>query len=62
MGQVIGSSSALAETPKERPYKVSQVLSTIYHALGIDPAQTFLDSRGRPQSILDDREPVRELL
>jgi hypothetical protein len=28
----------------------------------IDPALTFTNDRGRPLSILDDREPVRELL
>jgi Protein of unknown function (DUF1501) len=62
MGQVIGSSNARAESPKDRPYRVSQVLSTIYQTLGIDPAQTFLNGSGRPMSILDDREPVAELL
>jgi hypothetical protein len=62
MGQVIGSTTARAEVPKDRPYRVSQVLSTIYQALGIDPAQTFPNGSGRPMAILDDREPVRELL
>jgi len=62
MGQVIGSSSARAETPKDRPYRVSQVLSTIYQALGINPAQTFPNGSGRPMYILDDRDPVTELL
>jgi hypothetical protein len=62
MGQVIGSTSARAEYPKDRPYRVSQVLSTIYRVLGIDPAQTFPNGTGRPMYILDDREPVKELL
>jgi Protein of unknown function (DUF1501) len=62
MGQVIGSTSARAEYPKDRPYRVPQVLSTIYRVLGIDPAQTFPNDTGRPMYILDDREPVKELL
>lgn len=62
MGQVIGSTSARAETPRDRPYRVPQVLSTIYHAMGIDPAQKFDNNSGRPMYILDDREPVKELL
>jgi hypothetical protein len=62
MGQVVGSTTARAERPKDRPYRVSQVLSTVYHALGIDPAQTFPNGTGRPMYILDDREPVQELL
>ncbi len=62
MGQVIGSTTARAEVPKERPYRVSQVLSTVYRTLGVDPAQTFLNGNGRPMAILDDREPVTEFL
>jgi hypothetical protein len=62
MGQAIGASTARGEYPKERPYRVPQVLSAIYHALGIDPALTFNNGSGRPMYILDDREPVRELL
>jgi hypothetical protein len=62
MGQVVGSTTARAERPKDRPYRVPQVLSTVYHALGIDPGQTFPNGSGRPMVILDDREPVQELL
>ena len=62
MGQVVGSTSARAELPKDRPYKVPQLLSTLYHAMGIDPVMTFPNSTGRPMYLLDDREPVVELL
>ena len=62
MGQVVGSTTSRGETPRDRPYRVPQVLSTIYHALGIDPSRTFPNRSGRPMYILDDREPVRELL
>jgi hypothetical protein len=62
MGQAIGSSSARGEAPKDRPYRVAQVLATVYHALGVDPASTFPDEHGRPMHVLDDREPVRELI
>jgi hypothetical protein len=62
MGQVIGSTTARAEIPKDRRYTVPQVLSTFYRGLGIDPAMTFPDGNGRPVHILDDREPVVELL
>jgi hypothetical protein len=30
--------------------------------LGIDPATTFLDNSGRPIAMLDDGEPIREIL
>lgn len=62
MGQAIGTTTPRGETPKDRPYRVPQVLSTIYRALGIDPALTFPNGSGRPMYILDDREPVAELI
>ncbi len=63
MGQVIGSTTARAETPKDRPYRVSQVLAvqSTKRSASIR-AQTFLNGSGRPMAILDDREPVTELL
>jgi hypothetical protein len=62
MGQAVGSSSARGEYPRDRRCTVPQVLSTIYQAMGIDPSQTFPNNTGRPMYILEDREPVRELL
>lgn len=62
MGQTVGSSSARGEYPKDRPYKVPHVLATIYRALGIDPATTFNNGSGRPMYVLDERDPVTELL
>jgi hypothetical protein len=62
MGQAIGTTSARGEYAKDRPVRPSNVLSTIYQAMGIDPSQTFLNGSGRPMYILDDREPVSELL
>jgi len=62
MGQAIGASSARGEYPRDRRYSASQVLSTIYRAMGIDASMTFPNNTGRPMYILDDREPVTELL
>jgi hypothetical protein len=62
MGQAIGTTNARAEHPKDRPLTVSQVLATLYHTMGIDPSQTFPSGSGRPMYILDDREPIRELI
>ncbi len=62
MGQAIGSTTARGEIPRDRRYTIPQVLSTFYRTLGIDPALTFPDSNGRPMHLLDDREPVVELL
>jgi hypothetical protein len=62
MGQAVGASTARGERPQDRPYRASQVLATAYHAMGIDPSRTFPNGAGRPMYILDDREPVRELM
>jgi uncharacterized protein (DUF1501 family) len=62
MGQAIGASSARGETPKDRPYSVPRVLATLYRAIGIDPSKTFTNGSGRPMYILDERDPVAELL
>jgi hypothetical protein len=62
MGQAVGSTTAKGERPKDRPCTVPMILSTIYRQLGIDPSITFLNGSGRPMYILDEREPVKELL
>jgi hypothetical protein len=62
MGQAIGTTNSRAEYPKDRPYRMSQILSTAYQAMGIDPSMTFPSQSGRPMYILDDREPVAELV
>jgi hypothetical protein len=62
MGQTVGASTARGERPKDRRYTPSNVLSTVYRVLGIDPQKTFRNGSGRPVYILDEREPVKELL
>jgi hypothetical protein len=62
MGQAIGASSARGEFPKDRKVTPAQVLSTLYRAVGIDPALTFPNGNGRPTHILEDRDPVSELV
>lgn len=62
MGQAVGSSSARGEYPRDRRCTASQLLSTLYRAMGIDPSITFPNQSGRPMYVLDDREPVADLL
>jgi hypothetical protein len=47
-GQVVGSSDALGEFPKERPITPSDLSATIYTLLGIDPATELQTPDGRP--------------
>ena len=62
MGQAIGASTSRGERPQDRRYTVPQVLATLYHAIGINPATTFLNGTGRPIHIVEDRTLVRELV
>jgi hypothetical protein len=61
-GQVVGATSPRGEMPKGQPYTPQNVLATIYHVLGIDPATTLPDHQGRPIYLLDDRRKVEELV
>ena len=61
-GQVIGSTNRLGEIPESRPVHIQEVCATMYRALGIDTMSTTLaDRTGRPQYLLDHRDPIKEL-
>lgn len=61
-GQVIGSTDKLGQQPHTRPLTPSNIHATIYHVLGLDPKLQLLDPSGRPVNVLDDPEPIHELL
>lgn len=61
-GQVIGSSTAQGETPKDRPLWPYDVVATMYHHLGIDPHLTPETAAGRSKPLLEKGEVIRELL
>ena len=63
LGQAIGTSTANAEEAKDRPVHLQEVFATLYHNLGIDIHRTqLIDPAGRPQYLVENREPIRELL
>lgn len=62
MGQAIGATNAHAEYPTSKPYSVGCVLSTMYHCLGIDHKHVFYDPANRPLPILNEGEPIEELV
>jgi hypothetical protein len=63
LGQAIGTSSKNAEYVTERPVHLQEVFATLYHNLGIDVAKPqLIDPNGRPQFLVDHREPIRELI
>ncbi len=60
-GQVIGSTNAKGEHPKDRPLTPNDLWATVYRHLGIDYERSFPDYRGRPMPILPYGEAIAEL-
>ena len=61
-GQIVGSTTAKGETPKDRAVTPSDIHATIYHVLGVDPKVSFLNHAGRPVPALDHGEVIHELI
>ena len=61
-GQVVGSTDAKGEAPKDRPLTPNDFWATVYRHLGIDWNVAFPDFSGRPMPILPYGEPIRELI
>jgi hypothetical protein len=61
-GTILGSSDALAGEPKDRPVSVEDFTSTIYHLLGINYNKDLMASGNRPIAIMQNGQPLRELL
>ncbi len=61
-GQVIGSTLKDGSNIKERPVTPGDLAATIYRHMGVPLDATYLDPRGRPNSIvLEDGQPLPEL-
>ena len=61
-GQIVGATNARGEEPVARPLRPDHLHATIYRCLGIDPKLQILDRQGRPTPVLEDPEPIHELL
>jgi hypothetical protein len=61
-GCVLGKSDKIASDPLERRVSPKDILATIYHLLGIDPATTLADQQGRPMALAPEAEVITEIL
>ena len=63
-GQVIGSTTADAGLPKDRPVHFQEIFATLYHNLGLDPhRETVPDLTSRPHYLVDGPwEAMREVV
>ena len=62
MGQVIGETDSRAERARAGNLHFQNIMATIYQTLGIDMNVQLADFNGRPQYVLEEREPIRELV
>jgi len=62
MGQVVGETNRHAEHPVEDPHTPEDILATIYHVMGINPQQEYLDRQARPIPILSEGAAIKALI
>lgn len=60
-GQVFGESDRFAAWPKSNPVHPYDLITTIYHAVGINPTTEYHDSLNRPRRLVEHGQPVLEL-
>ena len=59
-GQVYGASDETASSPKEKPVHPTELLATVYYALGIDPEMTVYNHLDQPRELVQG-EPLTDL-
>ena len=62
MGQMIGTTDKHAAYPTSKPFSPEDVLSTIYHVLGINHHHVLRDASQRPIPILPSGKPIPDLI
>ncbi|MBX7071540.1 MAG: DUF1501 domain-containing protein [Pirellulales bacterium] len=61
-GQIIGASERDGGHIKNRPVTPGDIAATIYHHMGVPLDATYLDFRGRPRYIVENGQPITELI
>ena len=59
-GTLYGESDKHASAPKEKPVHPTEILATVYHALGIEPQQIVYNDIGQPRELVK-AEPITAL-
>jgi hypothetical protein len=61
-GYVYGASDKIGGRPSRNPVTPGDIVSTIYHSLGIEPETEISDRLARPFMLVPSGTVVRELL
>jgi hypothetical protein len=62
MGQVVGESDANAYRPATQPITPQDLMATVFHVLGIETRQQFVNQSGRPVYLIEEGQPIPELV
>jgi hypothetical protein len=62
VGRTVGESSARAEVPLSNQITVQDLMATVFHVLGIAPDTHFNDPAGRPVPMLEEGQPIADLV
>jgi hypothetical protein len=61
-GQAIGATDAEGGKPTDRKVSPEDIVTTVYHKLGITWEKEYLTPQGRPVKIVTGGEPIKELV
>ncbi|MBW3541993.1 MAG: DUF1501 domain-containing protein [Planctomycetes bacterium] len=62
MGQTVGESDAKLYRPASRPIGPQDLMATVFQVLGFDPKLQFVNQGGRPVYMIEEGEPIPELV
>jgi hypothetical protein len=51
-GEIFGKSDATGSSPLENPVHPTDLVATVYYALGIDPAMEILNDLNQPRELV----------
>jgi hypothetical protein len=61
-GQIIGATDEHGAYPVRDPHSPGDVMSTMYHVMGINPRHEFADLNNRPIAVLPEGNPIAAVL
>lgn len=62
MGQVVGESAEKVDVPKTTPIGPQDLMATVFHVLGIDGRQQYVNQAGRPVYMIEEGRKIEELV
>ena len=61
-GNIYGSTDATASEPEENPVRIEDLMTTVYHQLGINADKELMAPGGRPVEIVDGGVVVKDIV